>query len=487
MGIKGLLKALEGVQRDCHVEEFEGLRVAVDAHGWLHAALAAYALDIAKGSIKKPHVGYCMRRVAMLKRCGLSPVLVFDGDLLPAKLETRNERLRRRCDQREEGERCLRQGDLVGAKSCLAQAVEVEPQHVAEVIEELSHEGTPFIVAPYEADAQIVYLSLHGLVDICISEDSDLLALGCHRVLYKMNAHGQGREILLEDALDGRSLEEFQSICILMGCDYLPKLTGVGPTLALALVDACGNDLRSLIQEMRRRDLPVPADYLHSFQQTQLVFQHQVVVNPVTGHRIPLRPPSAGTELPLAAGVMDDSSCMSESAMWDPDQSGHILESHRSRSRDTKRSRSRSNSRCQSTEVHMCQQGRMASGKSGQDAAKASFPCGEPEFQIVPIGDSSDRWDSGEPPRCPAGSGSAFISDSWTPAKLCRNSKITLDDFLHRERRGAPAVELLHRYNESALPDEAPCKNSRFFGPWGQRSGWDEECERGTGTASLWS
>ena len=41
-----------------------------------------------------------------------------------------------------------------------------------------------FIVAPHEADAQLAYLAKEGLVDVVITEDSDLLAYGCERVLF---------------------------------------------------------------------------------------------------------------------------------------------------------------------------------------------------------------------------------------------------------------------------------------------------------------
>ena len=38
------------------------------------------------------------------------------------------------------------------------------------------------IVAPYEADAQLTYLQKEGIVDVVITEDSDLLVFGCQRV-----------------------------------------------------------------------------------------------------------------------------------------------------------------------------------------------------------------------------------------------------------------------------------------------------------------
>eukprot|EP00983_Pelagomonas_calceolata_P043904 1139079-Pelagomonas_calceolata.AAC.2 len=67
--------------------------------------------------------------------------------------------------------------------------------------------GVPFIVAPYEADAQMCYLSLIGEAHAVITEDSDLLAYGCERVsqcgeqtvLYKLDRNGHGEEICLAD------------------------------------------------------------------------------------------------------------------------------------------------------------------------------------------------------------------------------------------------------------------------------------------------
>lgn len=42
--------------------------------------------------------------------------------------------------------------------------------------------GVECIVAPYEADAQLAFLERVSLVDLVITEDSDLLAFGCKRV-----------------------------------------------------------------------------------------------------------------------------------------------------------------------------------------------------------------------------------------------------------------------------------------------------------------
>lgn len=39
-----------------------------------------------------------------------------------------------------------------------------------------------YIVAPYEADAQLAYLEKTGVIDAILTEDSDLLVFGCKRV-----------------------------------------------------------------------------------------------------------------------------------------------------------------------------------------------------------------------------------------------------------------------------------------------------------------
>lgn len=45
-------------------------------------------------------------------------------------------------------------------------------------------QGVDCLVAPYEADAQLAYLNKAGIVQAIITEDSDLLAFGCKKVLY---------------------------------------------------------------------------------------------------------------------------------------------------------------------------------------------------------------------------------------------------------------------------------------------------------------
>lgn len=48
----------------------------------------------------------------------------------------------------------------------------------------LKRENISYVVAPYEADAQMTFLAISNQVDAVLTEDSDLIPFGCPRVSY---------------------------------------------------------------------------------------------------------------------------------------------------------------------------------------------------------------------------------------------------------------------------------------------------------------
>lgn len=54
----------------------------------------------------------------------------------------------------------------------------------------LRAEKVEYVVAPYEADAQLCFLEREGYVDGVITEDSDLLVFGCKTVIFKLDKDG---------------------------------------------------------------------------------------------------------------------------------------------------------------------------------------------------------------------------------------------------------------------------------------------------------
>lgn len=480
MGILGLLKALEGAQRDCHVREYAGLRAAVDAHGWLHAGLATCALELATGTESQAHISFCVRRVAMLRRWGVDPVLVFDGEPLPAKRATNDERRRRRSEQRQEGERLMRLGDLAGARSCFMQGLAVGPEMVDALVRELEAEGTKFIVAPYEADAQMAFLSKRGLVDVCISEDSDLLAHGCKRVLFKLRSDGYGKEIQLQNALESRSFEEFQTACILMGCDYLSRLRGAGPKTAFRLVDRCGVDANSLVREAQAAGLSVPPSYARHFEEARLAFRRQLVLDPTTGQQLPMTEALAAAAAAQEAPASPEASAPEREASQPTGRQAayppHRQSCSRSRSPYGAQHPARRYPSSPSPRRLPCYR---ASAHASHDGGRrptrgASYEQQEGDWsscQVVCA--EEDGWagssqlllyDEGQAQRAQR---SAFISDTWEPPQLSRQPRMTMEEFFNRERQRSrgPATPQRQRPREreawEAQEEEAYCEDRR--------------------------
>lgn len=130
MGIQGLLPILKEITTQTHIREWAGKTLAVDAYAsslppipprpkltsarkqvWLHRGAYGCAQELAtgkstvkcallslvwssEGKLTRSHryVNYAMHRVRMLKHYGVTPLIVFDGGLLPSKMGTEDER-----------------------------------------------------------------------------------------------------------------------------------------------------------------------------------------------------------------------------------------------------------------------------------------------------------------------------------------------------------------------------------------------------------
>ena len=65
-------------------------------------------------------------------------------------------------------------------------SIDITPKMAHTLILCLIEHNVEYVVAPYEADAQLAYLFKSGQADVVFTEDSDLLAFGCTHVFFKM-------------------------------------------------------------------------------------------------------------------------------------------------------------------------------------------------------------------------------------------------------------------------------------------------------------
>ena len=111
-----------------------------------------------------------------------------------------------------------------------------------------------FLVAPYEADSQLAYLSHQNYIDLIVTEDSDLVAYGAKAILYKSNTNNYVNAdtepscsgiLLLQSALGCWTktlrLADFTpamlaTLFVAVGCDYCDKLKGIGLVTASRII-----------------------------------------------------------------------------------------------------------------------------------------------------------------------------------------------------------------------------------------------------------
>lgn len=224
----------------------------------------------------------------MLLHFGIVPYLVFDGDYLPSKSATEAERAAKREESRKLGLELHRLGKISQSQNEFLKAVDVTPEMARQLIEELKKHGVQYVVAPYEADAQLAYLERKGIITGILSEDSDLLVFGAKCLLTKLDQYGDCVEINRDDfaacreiSLVGWSDSEFRLMAILSGCDYLTNIDKMGLKTAYRHVRKYKNIEKILRMLAFDGKFHVPPDYLESFRKAEMTFLHQRVFCPI--------------------------------------------------------------------------------------------------------------------------------------------------------------------------------------------------------------
>lgn len=315
MGISGLLPLLKSIQKPVELSKFRDQTLAVDAYGWLHRGAVSCALELAQGKPTRKFVDFAMHRVKMVKYFGATPYLVFDGDFLPSKALTEASRAKRREDSRKAGMELLKAGKPTQAYQEFQKAIDVTPEMARQLIEELKKIDVPYVVAPYEADAQMVYLERHGYVHGIISEDSDLLVFGAKRLLTKLDQYGQCIEIkrqefcaVREISLTGWTDAEFRHMAIFSGCDYLDSINKMGLKTAYRLIRKHKTPEKVIRQLQFEGKHKISENYLASFKQAELTFMHQRVFCPEKQELVLLTEPTSGLdvdEMPFIGAKVD--------------------------------------------------------------------------------------------------------------------------------------------------------------------------------------
>ncbi|KAG8743600.1 Rad2 nuclease [Ceratobasidium sp. 414] len=245
--------------------------------------------NLVKGQYTTKYVDYAMHRVRMMRHHGISPYVVFDGGPLPAKRGTENDREEKRAKSLARAQELEAQSRHGEAYEHYRKCVDITPQMAYQLIKALRAESVSYVVAPYEADAQLAYLEREGIVDGIVTEDSDLVIFGCKNILFKLGPDGSCVQVRRDDLagvkdfnLYGWGDQELRWMAMLSGCDYIGSMQGLGLKTAHKLLRKW-KTVDRVIQALRMEGTTkVPQGYLENFRIAELAFLHQRVYDPVS-------------------------------------------------------------------------------------------------------------------------------------------------------------------------------------------------------------
>jgi len=273
MGIDGLPKLIRDTAgkkatKAYNLTSFRGMRVAVDASLMIYQtviALRASGKDLKnkQGQLTSHIQGLFFKILNFLEK-GIIPIFVYDG----APPEIKKKTIEMRNERKEAAKATL--SDLSDSEDELyikkfRESFKPTKEDFKESRILLDLMGIPYIIAPGEADPVCAWLTLrndtHGkkyAKGVC-SDDSDMLALGA-TYLFKdmlrfMSDSKQAVVISLKKALKQMDLtfEQFQDMCVLLGCDYCDRIKGIGPKNAYKLIKAHGS-LEDVIEFLRQKE-----------------------------------------------------------------------------------------------------------------------------------------------------------------------------------------------------------------------------------------
>ncbi|XP_078048267.1 XPG-like endonuclease [Augochlora pura] len=229
MGVKDLWNILSPLCERKPLFELQGKTIAIDLSCWI-----VDSQTIADNSAQpKMYLRNLYFRTAFLLLQGISPIFVLEGKAPTLKHNTIAKRNDIRHGFRERN--TMKKGGRSQFNRILKECKEM-----------LMHMGLACVQGDGEAEAMCAYLNQDGLVDGCISQDSDCFLYGAKIVYRNFCTSAQGNRGGTGGAVDEYNIEKIEqlldlgrnkmiALALLCGCDYNDGLSGVGKEAAMKL------------------------------------------------------------------------------------------------------------------------------------------------------------------------------------------------------------------------------------------------------------
>lgn len=266
MGIRGLTSLIKKYAPEAITSHsfnyFKGSIIAIDT------SILLYKFRYSNNNPNSHINGFLNKCLCYIKN-GILPVFILDGKPPPEKdtvltkrtkqrmrIENRIEELRKNINNENKLETIHRINKLN------RQIIKVTKEHHNESKELLNSLGFSVIHSPGEAEAICAFLQKENIVNFTYSDDTDVLALGCKKVLRSNTKNNSFIVIDLEKVLETIqiNLDEFIDLCILCGCDYCPTIPKLNYDDAYALIKKY-KSIEKVLEENKTYDVPKNFNY----------------------------------------------------------------------------------------------------------------------------------------------------------------------------------------------------------------------------------
>jgi flap endonuclease-1 len=138
--------------------------------------------------------------------------------------------------------------------------------------------GIPVIESPEESDSQCANLTKNDIVYGVGSEDMDILTFGSKKLLRNISS-SKKNEIIEYDLVKvleelKYTNEQFIDLCILLGCDYVDHIDGIGVKKAKEIIDefkSIENFLEKSLDIINEKYI-IPINYLEKVKSARIYF-----------------------------------------------------------------------------------------------------------------------------------------------------------------------------------------------------------------------
>jgi len=279
MGIKNLTSFLKdhcpNSIRQINLSELNGKKAAIDVSIWLYRFKY-------KGNKLIPKF---FEQINRLRINNITPIYIFDGPPGPEKndvMSVRKTKKEEKFNKIDSLKNDLLNSDNVNKLIIQNQIdelnnkiISVSREDIKAVKQLFDFMNIKYIRANGEADLLCSKLCTENIVDFVISEDMDLLTSGSKYLLRDFNIYNNKATLYDLDCILNTlniTYDKFVELCILFGCDYLKRISGLGPKKSFKMIKEEGS-IESIIGILKQKKT-VHDTYIDEFKKSKDIFMN---------------------------------------------------------------------------------------------------------------------------------------------------------------------------------------------------------------------